>query len=128
MPTLAEYQTELRARLNATGSNQNLYTDTELNRYINQARRQVALEGQCIRVLTPIAGPISSIAVGSAGSDYSAATVVIAAPDMPDGGPRFPNGSRNRSRPVAGSTETICSRVTNSACAAPSWSNRIGDE
>jgi hypothetical protein len=92
LPTLADYRTELRERLAASGSNQNLYADDELNRAINRARRQVALEGQCIRALTPIAGPISSISVGSAGSGYTAADIVIAGPDMPDGGPRFPTG------------------------------------
>lgn len=92
MPTLSEYRTELRDRLNAAGSNQNLYTDDELNRYIAKARRQVALEGQCIRALTPIAGPISSITVGSAGGGYTAVDIVVSSPDMPDGGPRFPNG------------------------------------
>jgi hypothetical protein len=94
LPTLAEYRTELRNRLNASGSNQNLYGDDELNRYINQARRQVALEGQCIRALTPIAGPISSIAVGSAGSGYTAAHIVIAGPDMPEGTAAFPVGAQ----------------------------------
>ena len=93
MPTLSEYRTKLQRLLNTEGL-QTLYTNTELDSYINDARKQVALEGQCVRALTPIAGPISSIAVGSAGGGYSAAQVVISAPDQPDGTAAYPNGAQ----------------------------------
>jgi hypothetical protein len=42
---------------------------------INQARRRVAIQGQCVRVLPPITGVISSIAVTSPGSGYTAPVV-----------------------------------------------------
>lgn len=72
---------------------QQLINEEDLIAYINDARREVAMRSQCIRVLTPISGSIDSITLSSGGSGYSAnPTVTISAPDFPSGGPNSPNG------------------------------------
>jgi len=54
------------------------YPVNDLTAYINLARGQIALEGQCVRVLLPSTGPINVITVTAPGSGYlSAPTVVI---------------------------------------------------
>jgi len=54
--------------------------------YINVARRMVAERCQCVRVLTPISGSITSITTLTGGHSYSATpTVTISAPDLPGG-------------------------------------------
>lgn len=50
---------------------------SDLTAYINEGRTQIAMEGQCIRVLPRTSGPIGSVAVLNGGSGYSAPTVVI---------------------------------------------------
>lgn len=77
-----------------TGSAGNLYPTSTLTTYINTARQQIAAEGQCIRVLPPISGPITSITVLSAGAGYTTAQVVIPAPDSPSGRGAFPSGQQ----------------------------------
>jgi len=63
-----------------------LYQTFQLTAYINEARNQVAMRGQCVRCLSPVSGPISSITVTSPGSGYLAAPqVVITGPDFPSG-------------------------------------------
>lgn len=49
---------------------------SDLTTYINDARNQIALESQCVRVL--VCGVISSIGVTAGGASYSAATTVAA--------------------------------------------------
>lgn len=63
-----------------------LYQTYQLTAYINEARSQVAMRGQCVRCLSPVSGPISNITVTSPGSGYlSAPQVVITGPDFPSG-------------------------------------------
>jgi len=90
---LAAYLTSLQ-RLLGTGTAQNLYSNTDLTAYINEARTQIALRTQCIRRLTPISGPITSFTVLSGGSGYSTPTVIVAAPDFPSGIPPTPLGAQ----------------------------------
>lgn len=47
----------------------------DLTGIINQARDRVALQGQCIRVLPPITGAITSITVTAGGSGYVSPTI-----------------------------------------------------
>jgi len=49
----------------------------DLVAYINEARQQVAIEGQCIRVLPRTSGPIGSITVSNGGTGYTAPSVAI---------------------------------------------------
>ena len=66
-----------------------------LESYVNQARREVAMRTFCIRVLPPISGQILSWTVTNQGSGYSATpTCVITAPDFPSGGPILPLGKQ----------------------------------
>lgn len=60
--------------------------------YINIARRQVAELTQCVRVLTPISGSITTITVLTPGSGLTSPTVTITTPDFPSGNPTNPGG------------------------------------
>lgn len=62
-------------------ANGNFYTDAQLTRWINRARRQVATDGQCVRILPPSTGSVSAITVAGGGSGYTTGTVTVAAPD-----------------------------------------------
>lgn len=86
-PNLATYLTDVQNLLGVGGtSTANLYTTAQLTNYINKARMQIAAEGQCVRVLTPISNGILSITVNSGGAGYTnPPTVQITAPDSPSG-------------------------------------------
>lgn len=72
---LATYQTQVRRLLHdATAA---FYTDADLTAYINIARNQIAAQGECVRVLTPVSGPIASVTVTTGGSGYTAPTVTF---------------------------------------------------
>ena len=64
----------------------------DLTRYINRARREVAMRSQAIRFLTQVSAPVVSCKVTAGGSGYVAPTVTISAPDFPSGAPSNPNG------------------------------------
>ena len=58
---------------------------SDLIAYINIARRQVAMQAQCVRVVPPITGSIASASITAGGAAYSATpTVTLSAPDFPD--------------------------------------------
>lgn len=85
MTTLSDYLTDTRQYLGTVSAGL-VYSAADLTNYINRARRQVAIEGQCIRSLPPISGSITAITLGSAGSGYTVApTVTVSGPDMPSG-------------------------------------------
>ena len=66
---------------------------TDLISYINNARREVALRTQCIRILTPSSGVITGYSIASGGAGYTnTPTVAVAAPDFPSGQMPYPNG------------------------------------
>jgi len=62
--------------------------------YINRARREIAERTQCLRVLTPISGPITAITVTAAGSGYTNPTVTISKPDQPSAALPNPAGKQ----------------------------------
>jgi hypothetical protein len=63
--------------------------------YINRARRDIALQTQCIRILTPISGQIVGWTVTNEGSGYSNnPTLTITPPDFPSGRPPNPGGKQ----------------------------------
>lgn len=68
----------------------------DLDNYINQARREVAMRSQCIRVLPRISGAIASITIDNGGTGYTSPTLVVSAPDSPSGELPFPNGDQAR--------------------------------
>lgn len=59
---------------------------------VNQARNHVAGLTQCVRILTPISGSISSITVLTGGTAYTSPTVTITPPDAPGGTASNPGG------------------------------------
>lgn len=70
--------------------NQVFENPDDLRAYINNARREIALRTQCIRVLTPSSGVITGYSITAGGSGYSATpTVTVSAPDFPSG--QLPN-------------------------------------
>ena len=67
----------------------------DLTRYINRARTLIALQTQCIRVLTPSSGVIIGYTITNAGSGYSNnPTLTVSAPDFPSGMLPYPNGNQ----------------------------------
>src|SRR5665213_1690089 len=67
----------------------------DLLAYVNNARREIALRTQCIRVLTSSAGVITGYNVTNPGTGYSVVTppvVTVSAPDFPSGMLPYPNG------------------------------------
>jgi hypothetical protein len=74
---------------------QDLLDPEDIIKYINRARREIAIRTQCIRVLTPITGAVIGGSVVSGGSAYSATpTITLTAPDFPSGAGPYPNGSQ----------------------------------
>lgn len=62
--------------------NADFYSNTQLSRWINRARKQVAKVGQCVRILPPSTASVASATVTSGGSGYvSTPTVTVSDPD-----------------------------------------------
>jgi hypothetical protein len=64
----------------------------DLIRYVNRSRTLIALQTQCIRVVTPSSGSINSYKIAAGGSGYTNPTVTVTAPDFPSGVLPYPNG------------------------------------
>ena len=89
--TLHDYLQDVQRLLRE--QKQVLANPTDLTRYINRARREVAMRSQAIRFLTPISAPIVSCKVDTKGSGYSPTpTVTVSTPDFPGGTWNDPNG------------------------------------
>jgi hypothetical protein len=73
---------------------QRLLNPEDLIGYINNARREIAMRTQCIRLIPPISGAVQSVRVTAFGSGYTNPTVVISAPDIPLGQPVNPAGAQ----------------------------------
>jgi hypothetical protein len=69
-----------------------LLNPDDLRIYVNQARREVALRAQCVRLLTPVSGAVITASVIAGGTGYTAPTVSITPPDFPSGSLPYPNG------------------------------------
>jgi hypothetical protein len=64
-----------------------------LKKFINRARREVALRTTCIRVLPNISNACMTATVVNGGQNYSATpTITISPPDFPSGDSNMPNG------------------------------------
>lgn len=72
--------------------NQKLVDPADIVVYINNARREVAMRAQCVRVLPPISSSIDTATVLAGGTGYTAPTVQITSPDSPGGLALNPNG------------------------------------
>lgn len=62
--------------------------------YVNDARREVAMRSQCIRVVPRIWGAIMSATITNGGSGYTNPTVTITPPDSASGQAPFPAGAQ----------------------------------
>jgi hypothetical protein len=71
-----------------------LLNPADLISYINRARREIAMRTQCVRILTPISGPLMQIRVVEPGSGYANPTVIISPPDFPSGRATNPAGAQ----------------------------------
>lgn len=78
MATLSEYLTQTRSLLNDPSGN--FYSTANLTRWINLARKKVAQDAQCVRLIPRSSAAIQSITVTAGGSGYTTATVTISAP------------------------------------------------
>lgn len=86
------YQNQTTALLTTTIGG-TLFNSANITMWINEARQQIALRAQCVRCLSPVSGPLSSIQITTPGSGYtSAPNVIITGPDFPSGYPPSPFG------------------------------------
>ena len=75
--------------------NQVFENPDDLIAYINRARKLIALQTQCIRILTPSSGVITGYTVTNGGTGYSnTPTLTVTAPDFPSGMLPHPNGDQ----------------------------------
>ena len=62
------------------------FSQSNLTNYINRARNRVCELSQCLRVLLPSTSSITSVTLTSGGTNYTAPTVTVSAPDGITGG------------------------------------------
>ena len=75
--------------------NQMFENPDDLIAYVNNARRELALRTQCIRVLTSSSGAITGYSVTAGGTGYSSTpTLTVSAPDFPSGRLPDPTGAQ----------------------------------
>jgi hypothetical protein len=98
--TLNQYVEDVQTFLR--DSKQDLLDPQDIIKYINRARREIAIRTQCVRVLTPITGSVIGGSVVSGGSGYGSGTttITLTPPDFPSGAGPFPNGSQGSVTPV----------------------------
>ena len=74
----------------------------DLVAYTNRARRQVCMQSQCLRALSPSAGKINAVTVTAPGTGYaqSTTTITISGPDFPSGNPINPGGAQALATPT----------------------------
>ncbi len=91
--SLNDYLSDVQTFL--ADSNQEMLDPQDIIKYVNRARREIALRTQCVRVLTPITGAVIGGSVVSGGSGYtSSPTITLTAPDFPSGQGPYPTGSQ----------------------------------
>lgn len=105
MTSLFDYQKELTRLMR--DQSQQVFNPDDLTSYINRSRRQVAIQAQCIRVLPPISGQVTTITITAGGTGYTNPTVTVSGPDSPTGAQLFPMGAQ------ATATATISGGVIN---------------
>lgn len=92
MPTLFDY---MRATQRLIGDSKMALVDPgDLITYINEARREIAMRTQSIRVVPLISGSVIAVNVTNPGSGYTNPTATITTPDFPSGANPYPNGAQ----------------------------------
>lgn len=119
---LSDYRTAVRDILHDPYAN--FYSVAAVDRWINRARRQVAEKGQCVRILPPPTAAVSSLAVTSAGSGYTTATVEISAPDSNYRGNVQATATANLS---GGQVQSITVTAAGAGYVAPATATITGD-
>src|SRR5215469_16142089 len=92
MALLSDYTKMVKSFLRDRGDRLLQLDDIEI--YVNRARRDIALRTQCIRILPPIAGPITAFRVLFPGFNYTNPVVVVTPPDFPRGVRLYPAGAQ----------------------------------
>lgn len=87
---LFEYQKTIQRLVR--DQSQKLLSPDDLVSYINRARRLVATETQCVRMVPPTQGSISSITITNPGAFYTSPTLTFSQPDSPPGTKTNPQG------------------------------------
>ena len=88
--------------------NQVFANPRDLISYVNNARREIALRTQCIRVLTPSSGVITGYSVTAVGSGYTnTPTITVSAPDFPNGMLPYPNGEQATASAIVSNGEIV---------------------
>jgi len=90
--TLFTYMRQVQRFLH--DSNQELIDPGDIIEYVNQSRREVAMRGQCIRLLPVISGSIVSVPIPVVSGWTGPVTVAISPPDSPSGALPFPQGAQ----------------------------------
>lgn len=72
--------------------NQEYVNTADIINYVNKSRRMIALRTRCIRILSPVAGQITTANITNPGSGYVTPVATISAPDFPTGLAPSPNG------------------------------------
>jgi hypothetical protein len=91
-PTLFTYLEDVQTLLRE--QKQQDIDPPDIIKWINRARREIALRTSCLRIITPITGACVTASVISGGHGYTAPTVTISPPDYPSGTKPFPNGAQ----------------------------------
>jgi hypothetical protein len=73
---------------------QDLLDPGDLIEYVNQARREVAMRAECVRVMPFISGSIIGATIVNGGTGYTNPKLVISTPDQASGMLPFPNGDQ----------------------------------
>lgn len=66
------------------------------------------MRSQCLRVVPPTSGSVETIQVATPGSGYTNPTVIISAPDLPNGKLPYPNGAQ-----ATATAQQIGGRISN---------------
>ncbi len=80
-PTLLSYRQDVQRLCGDV--KQERFNPFDLDIYINEARRQVAAESQCVRRLTPSTSGLDTITPTAVGAGYTIANVTVGPPDVP---------------------------------------------
>jgi hypothetical protein len=121
-PTLFTYLEDVQTLLRE--QKQQDIDPPDIIKWINRARREIALRTSCLRNITPIAGACISASVTSGGHGYTAPTVTITPPDYPSGVRPFPNGNQATATALtsAGTVSSVLISYGGSGYYAPSLS------
>lgn len=87
---LFEYMKEVQRLINDSTSE--IVEPEDIIRYVNKARRDVAMRAECVRILTPISASVLTASITAPGHGYTNPSVTITPPDFPSGILPYPNG------------------------------------